>query len=491
MGFLFGKKSKVSLPIVKKTQMPNIELSVHPEIRDLIWIENGPYKNWGGNQNVISFEVMGITFKMPYGADEPSLIDLTAPIKTDAKGGVEPPTYYPSYKGFNPEQRGVYWELLKNPFAGGFDISYVFVLYYGLERHLFQGDYEKAIEVILKLRKIYDNKSFQSYSANAVVLTSLARKRPEYIKRLYEERNPNLDSAIAVDLLLLCKLGLQEKVDLNDMMIFAKAFGFTNTNYIKKYPDMFLNELSVALEGKELFVSDYVTQGDFKKLEKKSVPVYANYSIKDNWMDIPAISTNPALSSAVREILQVAHNAVKENLKDQKKAGIVITEAPKKPKKQKVFDTNKEKELKSELAKVDGYVARHYALMNLHEFYYSYRELSSDNIELAKKYAYEDISIMPMVQEEYRITQRQDRNNYLKRHSEKEDKEMLDKVYNEVFCYDVPAFKRICIILEHDGCYEEALKICNQALEFYSSVGHESNVEAFTKRKDGLLKKIK
>ena len=92
---------------------------------------------------------------------------------------IEKLPYYPTYRSLTPEQRGIYIKFLENPFIGNVDIGYVFLLYYGLERHLIYGDYERAYKLILKLRDIYSNGSFQSYSANALVLTSLLHNKGE------------------------------------------------------------------------------------------------------------------------------------------------------------------------------------------------------------------------------------------------------------------------------------------------------------------------
>jgi len=73
---------------------------------------------------------------------------------------VERPPYYPNYSQLTPQQKGVYWKLLSNPYDSKFDIGFVFILYYGLERHLLNGNYEKAFRLILKLRDIHTNKSF-------------------------------------------------------------------------------------------------------------------------------------------------------------------------------------------------------------------------------------------------------------------------------------------------------------------------------------------
>jgi hypothetical protein len=56
------------------------------------------------------------------------------------------------------------------------DIGYVFIFYYGLERHLISGNYSEAIDTILTLRKTHNHPSFLSYSANALVISAILHK---------------------------------------------------------------------------------------------------------------------------------------------------------------------------------------------------------------------------------------------------------------------------------------------------------------------------
>jgi hypothetical protein len=156
----------------------NPSISLHEDLKGLVWFGDGPLKNYI-NENISknTFEYSGIriTFQMT-GDEEPSLIYTKQHIIIPSDiSSIERPPYFPTYSGLTPEQKGLYIQLLQNPYNNNIDIGFVFILYYGLERHLLIGDYEKAFEVILKLRDIHTNKSFQSYSANAIILTSLLK----------------------------------------------------------------------------------------------------------------------------------------------------------------------------------------------------------------------------------------------------------------------------------------------------------------------------
>ena len=59
--------------------------------------------------------------------------------------------YYPSYKNLKAENRYVYLNWLRDVTAP-IPIGYVFIFYYGLERHLLFGKFEQAFDMIVKLR---------------------------------------------------------------------------------------------------------------------------------------------------------------------------------------------------------------------------------------------------------------------------------------------------------------------------------------------------
>ncbi len=459
---------------------PSQVLSVHPSLRDLLWIANGEFKNWDGNPNVSHFSVDGFELKIEYGSDEPSLIDLDLTISTEKLEGVENPNYYPSYSKLTSKQRGVYWNFLRNPYSGEFDISYVFILYYGLERHLLQGDYEKAVEVIFSLRDVYDNNSFQTYSGNAIVLTSLLRKRPDYIERLYDRIEKNNRTSISLDMLLLCKVCLHEKLNSAELMKSARDFGFTNTNYIKKYPDIFKKYLDELLDVNEILVEKFVGIGELGRLKTKKVMMYANYSMPDSCIEIPSISSDEKLSAEVVKVLNEAHNAVKKYLSVQRKSGNEV--APKVQRKKdlkKAFDEEREEELLNQLKNAKGFVQRHFALKDLHEFYYYYRYISNKYIDYSRRYALDDIDILPKVVEEYRKQMEERFANF----SHASEAEMS-------FRGEIPAFKRLCTIYEKERLYKSALEICDKALKHYDTVGNKPEIEKFEKKKETILKKI-
>ena len=68
-----------------------------------------------------------------------------------------------------------------------------------------------------------------------------------------------------------------------------------------------------------------------------------------------------------------------------------------------------------------------------------------------------------------------------------EKKKLIAEI--QPFYANIPAFKRLAIILEKEKDYESAIRICDQAIAFYSAGHIQSQVMEFEARKQKLLKK--
>ncbi|MCI0564532.1 MAG: TerB N-terminal domain-containing protein, partial [Nitrososphaera sp.] len=80
----------------------------------------------------------------PMKAADPSTIFTRLAVRAPRDmASVPHPPYYPSYMELSPEQRWVYLSWLKDVRQPIY-IGYVFIYYYGLERHLLLGDYDSA-----------------------------------------------------------------------------------------------------------------------------------------------------------------------------------------------------------------------------------------------------------------------------------------------------------------------------------------------------------
>jgi hypothetical protein len=311
----------------------NPSISLHEDLKGLVWFGDGPLKNYI-NENISknTFENSGIkiTFRMT-GDEEPSLIYTKQHIIIPSDfSSIERPPYFPTYSGLTPEQKGVYIRLLQNPYNNSIDIGFVFILYYGLERHLLIGDYENAFKVILKLRDIHTNTSFQSYSANAIILTSLMQNRGEYALEFIKSIDKDYEYNFSNNLFLLCYYSFDIPLSARDIMRMAKTFEFTNQNYIKKYSDIFvrvLKELMIEKYGADTIqISSILSKGDISKLSNQTIPIFANTSIRDKNIPVPMICENFKLKKEFNILLENAHEKVKKEVTELRKKKILENE---------------------------------------------------------------------------------------------------------------------------------------------------------------------
>lgn len=500
---IFGKKNVKDIVAMATPTFSNSVCcaqfdNVHTDLRKLLWISDGPYKNYCVREKKEFYEYCGI--KIPYSSfsrQEPSLMSTQMAINLNVEPqNVEPLPYFPSYAGLSPEQRGVYWKFLSNPYAGGFEIGYVFILYYGLERHLLEGDYKTAFDVILKLRDVYDSASFQAYSACAIILTCLIRQDSEMAITFYQSLDKSFEFNFSHNLYLLCKLGLHQPLTAIDMMRMAKTFEFTNQNYIKKYPDLFAEKLNVVMQSKlgrrELDISQYITQTEYKKLRKQDIPIFANLSISDKVVPVPQFVESFKLKKAVYDLLEEAHLCVKKELADMRKRGVVPKE--KKEEKKKTitvltFDVSGEQELlKAYAQSSQNAMTRHFVLIQMQNFYYKYRDIDSKYVDLCIAYCNEDIQLLPEIQKQHNLDER----SMIEQMKSIYSREKIEEEYRNIrpFLGDIPAFKRLVIIYEKQKKYDDAIGVCLQAIEYYRTIGLYEDVSEFQNRMQKIQGKI-
>ena len=503
MGFLsnlFGKQSvethlteTKNVPIKKGPDL----LSVHPDIRDLIWLNDGPNKNYITDKKEDIYEYEGVRFVVScMSREEPSSISLKLPVSFAGDSSkVELPPYFPSYAQITPEQRGEYWKFLANPYKPEIDIGYVFILYYGLERHLLNGNYEKAFDVILKLRDVHRNGSFQSYSANALILTGLYRQRPDLVKKFVRSIDHDFELIFSDNLYLLCMFGLDIPLSAKDIMRMAKTFEFTNLNYIKKYPELFEDLLLANMQQKynadSLKIKDFITAKENRKLHAQNTPIFANMSIIDTSIKVPLIADNFKLKKTVYDLLEETHEQTKVKLATLRKSGELKSEVKAEPKKKviPVFDSDMEKTLLKELVSndEDAYNS-HFSLIPLQNFYYKYRDLDIKYVDKCIAACIEDINSLANVQRDYRKQEIEWIKTSYNLHSKDEIDAKILNVGN--FMGIIPAFSRLAIIYEKNKRYNDAISVCDQAIRYYTGYGMSSASLEFEERKAKLLKKV-
>lgn len=302
------------VPIVENIRIPE-------NIQQLLWFADGKLKNYNQKSNQSTFyenELFRITFSF-YEVPEPSLISTKLPVdlRTNPKK-VEELGYYPSYGGLNPQQRFIYLNWLKD-ITKPVDIGYVFIFYYGLERHLISGKYADATDTILNLRQYHKNNSFHSYSANALIMSAILHKDKENLSRVLEHIN---DTSYCSSLVLLGKYLMQMDLTIDEIISISSHVGFTNKRYIKEYPDIFKNSLESILMDK-FGKNSYPIYELNMQFPSNSIMSFANISLDGDVRSpvLPDLIQSPEFSSSIKSILTTAHNDVKQSLAEMRTKG--------------------------------------------------------------------------------------------------------------------------------------------------------------------------
>lgn len=490
------KESKISSTYLTKQKYElsdSILLNVHPDILNYIWVGDGKMKNYTPQRNTGKKVIInGVTFIFSFGSqEEPSLIFTNLPIATNVTS-IERPPYFPVYKELSPAQRGIYWKLLANPYDSTIDIGYVFILYYGLERYLLTDKYEEVINILLKLRDVHTNTSFQSYSANAIILTCLIRQRADLVIKFMNSLDKEHEYSFSSNLFLLCKYCLNLSLTVHEIIRLAKSFEFTKITYIKNYPDMFSEILTKNIKEKynrnEIPCEKLLTKAEFNKLPKQKIPIFANISIRDRDIEVPQILTSFKFKKDIYFLLEKTHEEVKSKLAELRKKGTAPEKKAvpnKRPKKVLSFDYSQETLLLSDYqqAKI-GSTDQHFALVALQNFYYKYRTIDDKYLELCIKYCLEDISNLAKMQKSY-LKEEEKRINDMFFLSKTEKQNELNKI--TAFDGIIPAFKRLAIIYEKAKDFDSTINICEQAINYYTSIGMLSQANEFQERQDKLL----
>ena len=500
----FFKKIKENIseyPVEKVKQSNKMNFTVHNDIKDLIWIKNGPKKNYDPNKDNIpfEFEVGGIiyTFKISSGSSEPSAIDTELPITQNVnKSHVSGLSYFPAYSSISPDQRAMYLEYLSTPYDPSYEIGYVFLLYYGLERLLLGEKFEDAFYVISKLREVHKNESFQYYLGNALILACIYKQRPDIMLGFIESAGEECKFKFSDNLFLLSVYSFMIPLKSRDIIRLSKTFEFTNKRYISKYPDMF-NETMIELLNKKydkdsILLNDILKKSDFGKLRTEKMKMFANISISEKEIDVPLISESLIFKKTFYDLLEETHDTVKVELAELRKKGKAPASKKKKKAENKTiltFDKTEERNLLNELKNAKNNILdRHFVYISLQNFYYKYRAIDNKYVDECIKYCKEDINSLDELQEEYINSELNDLKRLSSFYEEDELNERVSEA-REGFQGRIPAFERLAIIYEKKKQYNKALEICDTAIEYYGKLNMNKNVEAFNHRKTRVLNK--
>lgn len=250
--------------------------------------------------------------------DEPSTIYVKLPIKKpDNIKSIPRPDYYPTYAELTPEKRWIYLNWLRN-LSEPIDIGYVFLYYYGLERHLLLGDFDLAFDEILYLRKYHHNSSFVSYSNSALLHSCIFRKRPDRLKDALQLLEPGNFGNI--HLLIAHHLGFD--LTAKNLIDISKDIRDINRRYINNNPDLFeciLNERLTAKYGSNYF--PFSSRYIIEDLPKVQDILFANFSFPSEIRtpDIPNFFEYQPFLNELRSLFEETHEEVKITLREQRK----------------------------------------------------------------------------------------------------------------------------------------------------------------------------
>lgn len=286
--------------VAKHKSLHEMDLKLHPDLEGLIWFSDGTMKNCPDS---LEFE--------------PSAIQTYLPIVMPASANdVSPLGYYPSYSGMSDFQRGIYIRYLSDPYQK-IDIGYVFVLYYGLERYLLSANYKRAFDVILKLRDVHKNASFQSYSATALIYTAILHDRMDILKVFLQSIDTEHEKQIPFDVFVLSKKAFSNGIYPKELIKYASSFGFTNKRYMAANYSSFVSHLSNVLIEK-YGMATYPTESlQIAELPTVETRAFANYTLKQT-ISIANISYAHQFIEEGAALLQEAHNRVKCELRTAK-----------------------------------------------------------------------------------------------------------------------------------------------------------------------------
>ena len=246
--------------------------------KDLLYIsydKNIPSVNRGLSIS-FSFDVNGHLVVNDHSIQipDPSTIYVHLPISEDYNVPNLP--YWPHYIELTSGQRFKYLTWLRNV-EQPIDMGYVFLYYYGLERQLLTGNFDKAFDEIIKLRNIHNNKSFQKYSENALTHSSIMCDRADRLINLHEKTE--ISGYSNAMFLLAYNAGL----DLGEeqlILIFHKAFT-TSRKAIKENKTLFVECLSNKLIERYGIASFPIKNYDVSKIKTTTESRFANYSFPE------------------------------------------------------------------------------------------------------------------------------------------------------------------------------------------------------------------
>lgn len=239
---------------------------------------------------------------------EPSLIWTKLPIKPNQEL-IDEAMYWPSYSAFSPEARYQYLNWLRD-ITQPTNLSYVFLYFYGLERHLLVGDYDAAVDEIARLLEAHPKKSFIQYASRSLVVASLAKGRLDVVERVPSLLSEEIDETLAIRIIKGTSMTPEDVIEISSRV------GFKNKRYINMYPEIFKQELQKQIDLYEDQFGNLLSTfkiDDFKRVQSSA---FANLSIPERvrQVKVPVILDDKRFSDGILQMLRSAHDGVKSKL---------------------------------------------------------------------------------------------------------------------------------------------------------------------------------
>jgi hypothetical protein len=289
-------------------------------VRDLLYVSKEKPKAFGIGITIsikLDFET-GNVYCEKEPNDDPSTLYVRQNLSVPANlSTVQRPSYYPSYAGLSPEQKYLYLSWLCNVMSP-VDIGFVFIFYYGLERQLLLGDFDRAFDMIQELRKVHHNASFQGYSFSGLVYGCIFKNRPEKMNELIgllaEERWENGQ-------LLMCAK-MNRPLAAEDVAKTLNGLSGINRRYLRNNRNEYLEALAEALQEKYGDSSlDLNVHFPINRLQRHNTILFANYTFPDEVRNasIPDYTHDPTFTAFLRQIHEVAHDRTKASIHEKGK----------------------------------------------------------------------------------------------------------------------------------------------------------------------------
>lgn len=311
--------SNDSIIKTRSTAIDFDKLTIPKYRQNLLYISQGKPLNTGLSHSIhIDITSTGLESES-HGPDEPSAIFVKQQIKKpNDPNSVQDLGYFPTYAEMNPYQKWVYLDWLRDV-TKPIDTGYVFTYYYGLERRLVDDKFKKAFDEINLLRKHHNNKSFQSYSINALINAITIKKRFDLLENIYTNNNYDKISNSALYISYKLEFNLHSDV----LISIVNSIPGTNRRYIKKNKPTYKELLEKVLNEKYPNNGSYPFSEviDINKVNHKKVKGFANFSLSDEYSELsyPNFLGHNKFKTDILECHKEAHERTKVKLRELRK----------------------------------------------------------------------------------------------------------------------------------------------------------------------------